>query len=227
MFNEKYIYGIVAHLSLLCVVLLLSAMPLTAQVQSGKASYYSKKMTGARTANGERLHHDSLTCAHKTYPFGTLLKVTNLTNGLEVVVRVTDRGPYRKGRIVDLSWGAAKAIGMLSQGIAAVRVEKLRSSAIPFKPEDEEEDLPLIEFEIADIADGIVPVWQEQRPVINQQKVNQQMKKAADKNAERPIVYGPAKSEAIEQINSQPNRSKAYLKRQSNPTPTERVPVGR
>ena len=59
--------------------------------QTGKASFYSKRATGARTSNGERLHHDSLTCAHKTHPFGTLLKVTNPSNGKEVVVRVTDR----------------------------------------------------------------------------------------------------------------------------------------
>ena len=68
--------------------------------QKGKATFYSKRATGARTASGERLHHDSLTCAHRTYPFGTLLKVTNLNNGNTVVVRVTDRGPFAKGRII-------------------------------------------------------------------------------------------------------------------------------
>ncbi|MBF0965366.1 MAG: septal ring lytic transglycosylase RlpA family protein, partial [Alloprevotella sp.] len=76
--------------------------------QKGKATFYSKRATGARTASGERLHHDSLTCAHRTYPFGTLLKVTNLNNGNTVVVRVTDRGPFAKGRIIDLSYAAAK-----------------------------------------------------------------------------------------------------------------------
>ena len=70
-------------------------------VQKGKASYYPKKFTGRRTASGERLHHDSLTCAHRTYPFGTLLKVTNPANGKHVIVRVTDRGPYVKGRIIE------------------------------------------------------------------------------------------------------------------------------
>ena len=111
-------------------------------VLSGKASYYAKSWTGRRTSNGERLHHDSMTCAHKTLPFGTLLKVTNLLNGKQVVVRVTDRGPYVKGRIVDLSWGAAKAIGMLSQGIAPVSVERVRTSTIPFKPEEDDPDVP-------------------------------------------------------------------------------------
>ncbi len=90
--------------------------------QQGKASYYSLRATGARTASGERLHHDSLTCAHRTYPFGTLLKVKNLSNKKEVIVRVTDRGPFIRGRIIDLSYAAAKAIGMLRQGICAVEV---------------------------------------------------------------------------------------------------------
>lgn len=114
-------------------ILLLTALILSlsawAQTQTGKASYYSKKWTGRRTASGERVHHDSLTCAHKTYPFGTLLRVTNQRNGLQVVVRVNDRGPFGRGRIVDLSWGAAKAIGMLAAGVASVTVERVDSLA--------------------------------------------------------------------------------------------------
>ena len=94
-----------------------------AQQQRGKASYYSKKLTGALTSSGIRLHHDSMTCAHRTYPFGTILKVTNPANGKTVKVKVIDRGPFIKGRVIDLSWGAAKALGMLSQGIAIVIVE--------------------------------------------------------------------------------------------------------
>ena len=99
--------------------------------QTGKASFYSKRATGARTSNGEKLHHDSLTCAHKTHPFGTLLKVTNPSNGKEVVVRVTDRGPFKRGRIIDLSWGAAKELGMLSQGVAMVKVEVVEKLHVP------------------------------------------------------------------------------------------------
>lgn len=136
---------------------------LNAQTQSGKASYYAKSWTGRRTSNGEHLHHDSLTCAHRSLPFGTLLKVTNLLNGKQVVVRVTDRGPFVKGRVVDLSWGAAKAIGMLAQGIAPVSVERVRTSTIPYKPEEDDPDVPKFEFELADIAPvGITPVWQRE-----------------------------------------------------------------
>ena len=166
-------------------VAIAATLSLTAlsQTLSGKASYYAKSWTGRRTSNGERLHHDSMTCAHKTLPFGTLLKVTNLLNGKQVVVRVTDRGPYVKGRIVDLSWGAAKAIGMLSQGIAPVTVERIRTSNIPFKPEEDDPDVPKFEFELADIAPvGIIPVWQREAK-IDANKVQRSMSETAAESA--------------------------------------------
>ena len=94
------------------------------------------KSSGRKTASGERLHHDSLTCAHRTYPFGTQLKVTNPANGKSVIVRVTDRGPYVKGRIIDLSVKAAKELGIIAQGIAPVVVELWDTTIIPFKPAD-------------------------------------------------------------------------------------------
>ena len=102
-----------------------------AQTQRGKATFYSKRATGARTASGDRLHHDSLTCAHRTYPFGTLLKVTNLSNNKSVVVKVTDRGPFARGRIIDLSWRAAKELDILAKGVCTVRVERYNGSEIP------------------------------------------------------------------------------------------------
>lgn len=76
--------------------------------QKGKATFYSRKWDGRRTASGERLYNDSLVCAHKTHQFGTLLKVKNPANGKEVVVKVIDRGPYAKGRVIDLSIRAAR-----------------------------------------------------------------------------------------------------------------------
>lgn len=115
--------------------------------QRGKASYYSKRATGARSASGQRIHHDSLTCAHRYYPFGTMLKVTNLRNDKSVIVEVIDRGPFGRGRIIDLSWAAAKEIGMISQGVATVKVERL-DNPVPFKPEDSK--LPKIDFEMAE-----------------------------------------------------------------------------
>ncbi|WP_172275770.1 septal ring lytic transglycosylase RlpA family protein [Xylanibacter muris] len=140
------------------------------KLQRGKASYYSKKATGARTSSGERLHHDSLTCAHRTYPFGTMLKVTNLQNGKTVTVRVTDRGPFGRGRIIDLSWGAAKMLGMLSQGVVTVIVEKADETIIPFKPED---IITLPEFDYGtneDNKDGLHPAWREMKRVVKEEK---------------------------------------------------------
>lgn len=106
--------------------------------KTGIASYYSKKWTGRKTSSGEPLHHDSMTCAHRTYPFGTKLRVTCLANGKVVIVRVNDRGPYAKGRIIDLSWGAAKALGMLSRGITKVEVEEYDEIIPPFMPDKQD-----------------------------------------------------------------------------------------
>ena len=126
--------------------MIMAVARLAAQTQTGKASYYSKRATGARTSSGERLHHDSLTCAHKTYPFGTRLRVSNPNNGKEIVVRVTDRGPHTRGRIIDLSWGAAKALGILNHGVAMVKVEVVNNNKVPYRPEPVE--LPEIDFEL-------------------------------------------------------------------------------
>lgn len=130
--------------------------PCYAQKQHGKASYYSKKSTGARTASGQRLHHDSLTCAHRYFPFGTLLKVTNLSNDKSVIVKVIDRGPFGRGRIIDLSWAAAKEIGMIAQGVTTVKVEQVERP-IPMRPENPK--LPLIDFEVAESDYGFSSNW--------------------------------------------------------------------
>lgn len=84
------------------------------------ASYYYH---GHTTANGEHYNPDGLSAAHKTLPFGTKVKVTNPANGKSVTVRINDRGPFIKGREIDLSRGAARALGMLSQGVAKLIME--------------------------------------------------------------------------------------------------------
>ena len=95
------------------------------KVVSGKASYYGNKFHGRRTSDGSVYHRDSLTCAHRTLPFGTLLKVRNVKNGREVIVKVNDRGPFVRGRLVDLSYAAAKEIGMIAAGVARVEVKNI------------------------------------------------------------------------------------------------------
>ncbi len=89
--------------------------------QIGKASWYGQGFQGKRTATGERFDMNALTCAHRTLPLGSWLRVTNLVNKRSTFVRVNDRGPYRSGAIVDLSYAAAQRVGLL--GKAAVRVE--------------------------------------------------------------------------------------------------------
>lgn len=106
-------------------LMLASGSAYAQQPQTGKASYYANKFHGRRTSDGSIYHRDSMTCAHSTLPFGTILKVRNVKNGKEVIVKVNDRGPFCKGRIVDLSYAAAKKIDMLSHGVVNVEVTKV------------------------------------------------------------------------------------------------------
>ncbi len=92
----------------------------------GIASWYGGKFHGRLTASGEIFDTNDFTAAHKSLPFGTIVRVTNLDNGKSVVVRINDRGPFVKGRVIDLSRAAAKAIGMLGSGIARVRIDIIR-----------------------------------------------------------------------------------------------------
>ena len=108
------------------VLFVFASQIISAQTEGG-ASYYANKFHGRRTSSGAIYHKDSLTCAHRTLPFGTRLRVRNIRNGKEVVVKVTDRGPFCKGRIVDLSLAAAKEIDMIRSGVVRVEVTRLDS----------------------------------------------------------------------------------------------------
>ena len=94
-------------------------------VQTGYASWYGWHFHGRKTASGERYNMFAYTAAHKTLPINTIVEVTNLKNGRHVVVRINDRGPFVKGRIIDLSYAAAKKLGMLKTGTAPVRIVAL------------------------------------------------------------------------------------------------------
>ena len=91
----------------------------------GLASWYGRRHHGRHTASGERFDQHALTAAHRSLPFGTRLRVTNRDNGRSVVVRVNDRGPHARGRLIDVSRKAAEQLGMLNSGEAPVRVERL------------------------------------------------------------------------------------------------------
>ena len=130
--------------------------------QRGKASYYAKNLNGRRTASGERLHPDSLTCAHRSYPFGTMLQVYNPANGRRVIVRVTDRGPFVHGRIIDLSWRAAKELDIIGAGVTMVVVQKVDHLIIPFQPIDEIE-IPDLELQTNEGPPPLTPYWQDMK----------------------------------------------------------------
>jgi rare lipoprotein A len=95
----------------------------TAQVQTGKASFYADKFEGIPTASGEKYRHNKLTGAHKTLPFGTVVRVTNVANDKTVDVTINDRGPYVEGRVIDLSKSAAEQLGFVNSGLADVKIE--------------------------------------------------------------------------------------------------------
>ena len=157
----------------------LSTLSLSAQSQ-GKASYYSNSLHGRRVSDGSRYHKDSLTCAHRTLPFGTLLKVTNKVNGKEVVVKVNDRGPFIKGRVVDLSMAAARELGMVSSGVASVTVEQVGSQNKQEGSAGMEETLGLPEIKYLDPATGqyyTMEEWKQRGEKARQQHMAELRKK--------------------------------------------------
>jgi rare lipoprotein A len=91
--------------------------------QVGVASWYGPGFHGRRTASGERFDQNDLTAAHRKLPLGTEVRVTNLENGRSITVEINDRGPYVKGRVIDLSKAAARRLGMVEDGVAEVRIE--------------------------------------------------------------------------------------------------------
>lgn len=106
-------------------LLFLVSISAVGQHQTGKASFYADKFEGHVTASGEKYKHGKLTAAHKTLPFGTKVKVTNLANNQSVEVVINDRGPYAEGRIIDLSKSAAEKLGFVNQGLAEVQLDVL------------------------------------------------------------------------------------------------------
>ena len=128
----------------------------------GKASYYSDRLHGRLMSNGQKYHRDSLTCAHRKFPFGTKLLVRNVTNGKEVVVTVTDRGPYSKRYILDLSRAAASQLGIIRAGFCVCEITPIHENINPslLRPEDENEDLPKLNLDLDSVATFPNPAWQ-------------------------------------------------------------------
>jgi rare lipoprotein A len=116
--NNRFIFTLI--FSCLCLI------GYSQSVEIGMASYYSDKFEGKKTASGELYKSSKMTAAHPTLPFGTLVKVTNLSNNKSVNVTVNDRGPFVKDRIIDLSKSAAVKLDYIDQGVAKVKVEPIK-----------------------------------------------------------------------------------------------------
>ena len=118
--------------------------------KTGTASYYSNRFQGVRTTSGERLDNEMYTAAHNSLPFGTLVKVTNLKNSNWVIVRINDRGHFKRNRIIDVSLAAAKELDMVRLGIAEVKIETVQPvngitiyDSPPILPPQKIEQLPI------------------------------------------------------------------------------------
>lgn len=98
--------------------------------ETGQASWYGKRFQGKKTASGERFDMHAISAAHRTLPIPSYVKVTNLNNGKSIVVRINDRGPYRKKRILDLSYAAAKKLGFTKKGHTKVSIETLQDTTL-------------------------------------------------------------------------------------------------
>ena len=103
------------------------AVPQETVLGQGSASYYAAKFHGRRTASGETFNNNAMTAAHRTLPFGTLVRVTNPSTGASVVVRINDRGPFTKGRMIDVSRAAAQELGLIARGHAMVELALIDS----------------------------------------------------------------------------------------------------
>ncbi len=112
--------------SLIFVAVASSAQQIVAPPLEGKASYYARSFQGRKTASGELFNNHDFTAAHRSYPFGTYLNVVNKKNNLNIIVRVNDRGPFVKNRIIDLTESAARRIGGYHAGLVPVRIEVLK-----------------------------------------------------------------------------------------------------
>lgn len=125
------------------------------KIIKGKASWYDAH--GRFTANGERFHKDSLTCAHRTFPFGTRLRVKNIKNGREVIVRVTDRGPFGGKYCIDLSIAAARILGIIRLGFAEVEITEYNETIVPLKAGPIK--IPGIQFSTVNLGHDYTPEW--------------------------------------------------------------------
>ena len=134
--------------------------------QTGNASYYSDKLHGRRMSNGEKYHRDSFTCAHLKYPLGSFLRVRNPLNNKEVIVRVTDRGPFSKRFIIDLSRAAARELDLLHRGFAQVEITPYYPQVVPYRMDSTQTEIPELNIEYTPVAVYPDPAWMKSETVV-------------------------------------------------------------
>ena len=138
------------------------------------------------------MHNDSLVCAHRTHPFGTKLLVKNLTNDKEVIVTVVDRGPYKKGRIIDLTYAAAEQLGMITKGVVAVEVSVYPDKCAPYALDPETlPEIDLEEHENANKDEGYNAVWIKNQPKTDTKELAQNLiieDKSSSNSTKSPAV---------------------------------------
>ena len=182
-------------------------------------------------SNGERYDRNAFTCAHRTLPFGTRLKITNPRNGKSVIVRVTDRGPFVRGRVVDLSYAAARELGTLASGVAYVKVELVRKETeIPFPSESNGTlEMPEIEYGTAGVCYEFIPEWEkveEDKPKEIERKVDTRLNNK--KNPQQGKVEKENISETRKQVqtsapaNQQVTKTKNQATTRTTPAATNR-----
>lgn len=148
---------------LLLTAVLICSTTANAQIlftQQGNASYYADRFHGRKMANGQLYHRDSMTCAHLRYPLGTKLLVRNIVNGREVVVTVTDRGPYTRKFVIDLSRAAARQLDIIHYGFQPVEIFPFVAGRVPYKYEPPTER-PELDLGYTMDVDLGPPVWQD------------------------------------------------------------------
>jgi rare lipoprotein A len=182
-------------------------------------------------SNGERYDRNAFTCAHRTLPFGTRLKITNPRNGKSVIVRVTDRGPFVRGRVVDLSYAAARELGTLASGVAYVKVELVRKETeIPFPSESNVTlEMPEIEYGTAGVCYEFIPEWEkveEDKPKEIERKVDTRLNNK--KNLQQDKVEKENITETRKQVqtsapaNQQVTKTKNQATARTTPAATNR-----
>ncbi len=161
LFIPLHIPARLLHPLVLCILMCLASHSrVCAQVlYQGRASYYSDVLHGRKMSNGDPYHRDSMTCAHLKLPFGTMLKVRNLMNDKVVIVKVTDRGPYAKRFILDLSRAAARELGILRKGHAPVEISLYTPAKVPFLQEEPEIHIPELDLHMRTLAEYPEPLW--------------------------------------------------------------------